>query len=65
MDYENQTRALTAADINYRQQQTDMKKFSENYAAATGKPVENTLVECEKCNHRHWTHQSCIKKPTK
>lgn len=49
----------------YYQQQTDMKKFGEGLAIATGKPAENTLVQCEKCNHRHWTHQSCIKSPTK
>ena len=59
LDYQNQTRALTSHDIHYRPQHTDLKKFGANYAGAFGKPEENTLVDCEKCGTRHWTHQSC------
>ena len=44
----------------YQNRNTDLKKFGEGLATATGKPAENTLVQCPKCDHRHWTHQSCI-----
>lgn len=43
----------------YRPQATDLTKFSEGFSRAFGKG-ENVLVDCEKCGHRHWTHQSCL-----
>lgn len=64
MSFQNNTRPLTASDIGYRPQHTDLEKFGRGLAAAFGKPVENTLVDCEKCGSRHWTHQSCRLNPS-